>query len=468
MVFSSAVFLILFLPLVLLGYYIPFRKSRKYKNVFLFLASVAFYAYGEPIYVVLLLGSICMNWFLGNFVGRDDIQEKKRKSILATGIFLNVALLFVFKYLDFVIENVNAVCGKEVLATVGFALPIGISFYTFQAISYLIDVYRQKAMAQKNILNVGLYIALFPQLVAGPIVRYDTIAKEIHERKENFEDAYHGIHRFIKGLGKKVLLADMLAVVADRAYSLPFADLSMSMAWLGALSYTLQIYYDFSAYSDMAIGLGRMFGFHFMENFQFPYISKSITEFWRRWHISLGSWFRDYVYIPLGGNRRGKIRQICNLLIVWSLTGLWHGANWTFVAWGLLQFIVLLIEKLTGYAGSEKWFGRIYVLPVILFGWTLFRAESFEVAVSYIGAMFGANGMLHDTMTMAYLTSYLVVLVCALWLCVPHKKIRNLFEKKMPQSACCAVVELGYFAVLVVAFAFIIRSSYSPFIYFNF
>ncbi len=468
MVFSSAVFLIFFLPLVLMGYYIPFRKSRKYKNIFLFLASVAFYAYGEPVYVVLLLGSICINWFFGNFVGRDNIQEKTRKCILAVGVFLNVALLFVFKYLDFVIENVNAVCGKELFATVGFALPIGISFYTFQAISYLIDVYRRKAMAQKNILNVGLYIALFPQLVAGPIVRYDTIAKEIHERKESFEDAYHGIHRFIKGIGKKVLLADMLAVVADRAYSLPFADLSMSMAWLGALSYTLQIYYDFSAYSDMAIGLGRMFGFHFMENFNFPYISKSITEFWRRWHISLGTWFRDYVYIPLGGNRRGKIRQICNLLIVWSLTGLWHGANWTFVAWGLLQFAMLLIEKLSGYAGKEKGLGHIYVIPVILFGWTLFRAENFDVAISYIGAMFGASGIMHDAMTVAYLTSYLVVLIVALWLCIPHKKLRNIVEENMPQSVCCAVAELGYLAILVVAFAFIIRSSYSPFIYFNF
>lgn len=466
MVFSSSVFLIFFLPIVVIGYYLPFIRSRKYKNVFLLAASLVFYAYGEPVYVSILLFSIVLNWLTGLWIAKKEKHGGKRKTVLVVGVFLNLLFLFCFKYLNFTIWNLNHIFGTQIGET-GILLPIGISFYTFQAISYLSDVYMGKAEAQKSVLDVGVYIALFPQLVAGPIVRYDTIAREIHERKESVSDAYEGIHRFIIGLGKKVLLADHLAQLADRAFSLPVSDLSAAMAWLGAGAYALQIFFDFSAYSDMAIGLGRIFGFHFMENFNYPYVSRTMTEFWRRWHISLGSWFRDYVYIPLGGNRRGKWIQVRNLLIVWGLTGLWHGANWTFLLWGLLQFIVLLIEKVTGYARSENSLGRLYVIPVILIGWSLFRAESVSAAFSYLAAMFGGNGILADRMASAYCMNFLSWLILGLWFCVPHKKFREI-TGKLPNRVRVPIAELLYASVFLVSFAYIIRASYSPFIYFNF
>ncbi|MCM1103078.1 MAG: MBOAT family protein [Clostridium sp.] len=465
MVFSSSVFLIFFLPVVVIGYYLPFVRSRTYKNVFLLAASLAFYAYGEPVYVSVLLFSIVFNWLMGRMIGGGK-EGGRRRAGLFFGVFVNLLLLFCFKYLNFTIWNLNHLFGMRIPGT-QIVLPIGISFYTFQAISYLADIYAGKAKAQKSVLDVGVYIALFPQLVAGPIVRYDTIAKEIHERKETFQDAYEGIHRLIIGLGKKILLADHLAILADRAYSLPTAELSVAMAWLGAGAYTLQIFFDFSAYSDMAIGLGRIFGFHFMENFDYPYVSKSITEFWRRWHISLSSWFRDYVYIPLGGNRRGKRIQIRNLLIVWGLTGLWHGANWTFILWGLLQFLVLLAEKVTGYARRENGFGRLYVIPVILIGWSLFRAESLRGAWSYLLAMFGGSGIFADRMAAAYAGSFLIWILLGLWFCVPHQRIREM-AGKLPEKIRIPTAELLYAVVFVVSFAYIIRASYSPFIYFNF
>lgn len=465
MVFSSSVFLIFFLPFVVIGYYLPFVRSRTYKNVFLLAASLAFYAYGEPVYVSVLLFSIAFNWLMGRMIGGGK-EGGRRRAGLFLGVFVNLLLLFCFKYLNFTIWNLNHLFGMRIPGT-QIALPIGISFYTFQAISYLADIYAGKAKAQKRVLDVGVYIALFPQLVAGPIVRYDTIAKEIHERKETFQDAYEGIHRLIIGLGKKILLADHLAILADRAYSLPAAELSVAMAWLGAGAYTLQIFFDFSAYSDMAIGLGRIFGFHFMENFDYPYVSKSITEFWRRWHISLSSWFRDYVYIPLGGNRRGKWIQIRNLLIVWGLTGLWHGANWTFILWGLLQFLVLFAEKVTGYARRENGFGRLYVIPVILIGWSLFRAESLRGAWSYLSAMFGGSGIVADRMAAAYAGNFLIWLLLGLWFCIPHKRVRKMAEN-LPEKIRIPTAELLYAVVFVVSFAYIIRASYSPFIYFNF
>lgn len=460
MVFSSSVFLIFFLPIVVIGYYLPFIGSRKYKNAFLLAASLGFYAYGEPVYVSILLFSIVYNWFIGRMIGR------KRKTLLVLGIFINLLLLFFFKYLNFTIWNLNHIFGMRIQQT-GILLPIGISFYTFQAISYLADIYTGKAKAQKSVLDVGVYIALFPQLVAGPIVRYDTVAKEIHERKESVRDAYEGIHRFIIGIGKKVLLADRLAVLADRAFSMPASELSVAMAWLGAGAYTMQIFFDFSAYSDMAIGLGRIFGFHFMENFDYPYVSKSLTEFWRRWHISLGSWFRDYVYIPLGGNRRGKWMQVRNLLIVWGLTGLWHGANWTFLLWGLLQFLVLFVEKVTGCARRANRLGRLYVIPVILIGWTLFRAESVTGALFYLAAMFGGTGILADKMAAAYCANFLIWLILGLWFSIPHQKLREM-TGKLPDRIRMPAAELLYAAVVLVSFAYIIRASYSPFIYFNF
>lgn len=463
MIFSSSVFLIFFLPIVIAGYYFPLFHGRTYRNVFLLLASIGFYAYGEPVYVAILLLSIVWNWLVGRLIGKS--VNKKR--ILILGITANLLVLFVFKYLDFTIWNMGKLLRKE-LTLPGIALPIGISFYTFQAISYLVDIYREKAKEQKSILDVGVYIALFPQLVAGPIVRYDTIAEEIHNRKENITDIYAGIGLFVRGLSKKVLLADQVASLADRAFTLPAGELSAAMAWLGALAYTLQIYYDFSGYSDMAIGLGRIFGFHFLENFNYPYISKSITEFWRRWHISLGTWFRDYVYIPLGGNRNGKAKQIRNLCIVWLLTGLWHGANWTFVLWGMLQLIVLLIEKLTGLARKETAIGRIYTIPVILIGWSLFRAPSVGAATGYIRAMFGFGGGFVDSMAGTYCVSFLAVLLLGIWFSMPHKKLVDILFLRVSNRVRMVIFDLGRVVLLLLAFAFIIRASYSPFIYFNF
>ncbi|MDE5818691.1 MAG: MBOAT family protein [Lachnospiraceae bacterium] len=466
MVFSSSVFLIFFLPIVVIGYYLPFIGSRKYKNVFLLAASLGFYAYGEPVYVCILLFSIVYNWFMGRMIGRREKNDGKRKTLLFWGVFVNLLFLFCFKYLNFTIWNLNYIFGVGIPET-GILLPIGISFYTFQAISYLADIYTGKAEAQKSVLDVGVYIALFPQLVAGPIVRYDTIAKEIHERKESYRDAYEGIHRFIIGIGKKILLADRLAVLADRAFSLPASELSAAMAWLGAGAYTMQVFFDFSAYSDMAIGLGKIFGFHFMENFDYPYVSKTITEFWRRWHISLGSWFRDYVYIPLGGNRRGRWIQVRNLLIVWGLTGLWHGANWTFLLWGLLQFLVLFVEKATGYARRANGLGRLYVIPVFLIGWSLFRAETVSGALSYLAAMFGGSGIFVDKMAAVYCMNFLIWLILGLWFCIPHQKLHEM-TGRLPDRIRMPAAEFVYAAVFLVSFAYIIRASYSPFIYFNF
>ena len=331
MVFSSTVFLFLFLPVTVLVYYNPFCTGRRFRNLFLLLASLAFYAWGEPLFVFLMILSIVVGWLIGLKISVSAGQ--RRKTFLTIGVVFHLALLFVFKYLTFVAGELGWLLAQD-FSFINITLPIGISFFTFQLLSYLFDVYYGKAAAQKNVLNLGLYISLFPQLIAGPIVRYDTIAAQIEGRRETLGGFADGMMNFIYGLAKKILIANYMAQVADNIFDTE-QSLSVLTAWLGGVAYTLQIYFDFSGYSDMAIGLGKMFGFTFPENFRYPYIAKSCTEFWRRWHISLGSWFRDYVYIPLGGNRVGKARWVINLLAVWSLTGLWHGANWTFLVWGL-------------------------------------------------------------------------------------------------------------------------------------
>ncbi|MDR2137258.1 MAG: MBOAT family protein, partial [Synergistaceae bacterium] len=345
MVFSSTVFLFLFLPGLLAVYYNPFflfskspHKGRTFRNTILLLASLCFYAWGEPLFVFAMMASILVNWGFGLLLARG----KSKKGVLTAAVIYNVGLLFVFKYLSFTLRNVDYVFRTGV--TVDIALPIGISFFTFQLMSYVFDVSRTPELARRNPLDVALYVSLFPQLIAGPIVRFETIAGEIRGRVETSRDFTEGMTRFVFGLGKKLLIANYVGFLADEIFasSLP---LSAATAWIGAIAYTLQIYFDFSGYSDMAIGLGWMFGFHFEENFDYPYISKSITEFWRRWHISLSTWFRDYLYIPLGGNRGSKSRTIFNLFIVWLLTGMWHGANWTFIVWGLYYFVLLLAER---------------------------------------------------------------------------------------------------------------------------
>lgn len=342
MVFSSTIFLFLFLPLTVIIYYNPFIQGRRFRNIFLLLASIFFYAWGEPFFVLLMLVEICVGWFIGIKI-ENSFEAASRKKYLTYGVVFHVGLLFIFKYLGFIVREAGIFLYQD-LSWFQIPLPIGISFFTFQLLSYLFDVYYRKSHAQRNVLNLGLYISFFPQLIAGPIVRYDVIENQIQHRKEHLYGFSEGMIRFIYGLAKKVLIANYIAQIADNIFDAG-VPLSVGTAWLGAIAYTLQIYFDFSGYSDMAIGLGRMFGFCFPENFNYPYISNSVTEFWRRWHMSLSSWFRDYVYIPLGGNRVPVRRWVFNLFIVWALTGLWHGANWTFLCWGLYYFIILLLEK---------------------------------------------------------------------------------------------------------------------------
>lgn len=470
MIFSSTVFLYLFLPCVLLGYYVIFRKSRKWQNIFLLFASLFFYAWGEPTFVLIMLMSIFMNWAFGLLADKYKRENKKGavKAVLTATVIANLSILFVFKYLNFTCDVFSDIFGIDI-SIAKIALPIGISFFTFQAMSYVLDVYRGKGEVQKNILNVGLYISFFPQLIAGPIVRYETVADEIKNRKETADDFFDGFARFIVGLGKKVILANNFAVIADNAFD--GGEISVAMSWLGAVAYTLQIYFDFGGYSDMAIGLGRMFGFHFLENFNYPYISKSITEFWRRWHISLGTWFRDYVYIPLGGSRVGKKRLILNLFIVWMLTGIWHGANWTFILWGFMYFILLTAEKLTGFCkqdvkcpGAVKW---IYTMFFVVMGWVLFRADSLGSAWEYMKSMFGlAGNAFSDELFIASVKQILIYLPFGILFSFP---VVPKLREKVKQNT---FTDIAYCTAMIALFAFslvgLIGNSYNPFIYFNF
>lgn len=472
MLFSSSVFLYLFLPVVLFFNFVMFRKSRLLQNIFLLFASLFFYAWGEPKFVLVMVASIVVNWFFGMMVSKKRESKKLSKLLIALDVVFNLSILFVFKYLTFTGSLIDRLFGTH-LPIPEIALPIGISFFTFQAMSYVIDVYRQKGQVQTNILYVGLYISFFPQLIAGPIVRYETIADQIQNRRETLDDFFDGFARFVVGLSKKVLLANSFAILADQAFDAAKNgdNISVMFSWLGALAYTLQIFFDFSGYSDMAIGLGRMFGFHFFENFDYPYISTSVTEFWRRWHISLGTWFRDYLYIPLGGNRCGKARNILNLFIVWFLTGLWHGANLTFIVWGLMYFVLLVFEKLTGFRQKSgkalnvfKW---LYTIFFVVMGWVVFRAESISNAVYYYGAMFGLNGnAFADGIFTGWLTQNLILLVIGTVLCTPLFKVLG---EKTKSSQIAGFARSGALICLfVLSVASLVSSSYNPFIYFNF
>lgn len=469
LLFSSTLFIFLFLPCVLFGYYIVCRKSRKAQNIFLLLSSLFFYAWGEPWFVLVMITSIILNWMFGLLVDKYRESLQKSRVIIVLMLVFNLSIIFIFKYLMFALTNVRTLLHSN-FNIPNIILPIGISFFTFQAISYVLDVYRQKGEAQKNPLNVGLYISFFPQLIAGPIVRYQTIAAQINGRKESFSDFSQGVCRFIVGLGKKVLIANTLAVVADKAFSLPVGELSVSMAWLGVLAYTFQIFFDFSGYSDMAIGLGKMFGFHFLENFDYPYISKSISEFWRRWHISLGTWFRDYVYFPLGGSRvNSNWRLVFNLFIVWGLTGMWHGANWTFICWGLMYFIFIAFEKLTGFDKKFKItpIKHVYTLAIVIFGWVLFRSDTIGQAWEYLQSMFGLNGnVVVDDIALLNLMENKFIFLFAILFSAPFVKW---FSVKFAKSK---VVSVLYPVVLILIFlvsiSFIVKGTYNPFIYFNF
>ena len=466
MVFSSSIFLFAFLPAVLLVYYLPLRRWRTGQNVFLFLASLFFYGWGAHEALLLMLGSILANYLLGLWAGRARSAGRSVRPAVVLAAVVNLSLLFVFKYLDFTISTLNLLGWK--LSLFGIELPIGISFFTFQAMSYVFDVARGKAEAQKNPMNVGLYVALFPQLVAGPIVKYETVAWDIQHRRENWADFSDGTHRFLIGLGKKVLLSNQLAVVADAAFAA--AAPTAAMAWLGLACYTLQLYYDFSGYSDMAIGLGHFFGFHFLENFNYPYESRSVTEFWRRWHISLSTWFREYVYIPLGGNRKGKGRQLLNIAIVWLLTGLWHGANWNFVLWGVYYAVLLLLEKtflLKWLDKAPRFVGHVYTCFCFVMGWVLFAITDLGALGAYVGHMF--SGTFADSTTAYLLRCGWLLLVLAVIGCTSlPKRLWEKREQALSPALSDGLRTVWVVLVLLVSMAFLVGDSYNPFLYFRF
>lgn len=465
MLFSSNVFLFLFFPVVLIVYFNPFFNGRKFKNAFLLLASLLFYAWGEPVWWVILCFSILMNWFFGRLLEKDG-GERRQNAIEVVAVVCNLSFLFVFKYMNFTAANLKRFAGIS-LPFGKIALPIGISFYTFQAISYVVDVRRGRAKAAGSILEAGLGIACFPQLLAGPIVRYSTIADEIRDRHETLDGFCEGMTRFVYGLAKKVIVANNIAQVADKAFSMP--GQSVSLAWLGAVAYTLQIYFDFSGYSDMAIGLGRIFGFHYAENFNYPYISKSVTEFWHRWHISLSTWFRDYVYFPLGGSRvKSVARHIFNLGVVWLLTGFWHGANWTFLLWGFVYFAVQVFEKyvLKSRAGSPV-IGRIYTMLVVVFCWVLFRSDSIRSAALYLASMFGVGVTgAGNAVAAGLVRDYWVYFVVGIVACCPVSAV--LRKHAMNASAGKIAYTAATCAVFVLTVSCMVTGTYSPFIYFNF
>lgn len=469
MLFPSEVFLFVFLPTVLAIYYIFLRKTRSLKNIFLLIASLFFYAWGEPVYVYLMIGSILFNWLFGILVDRYRDKRVIVRIFIVLMVAVNIGVLGWYKYSGFTVLQINRFLHTAIPVPI-VPLPIGISFFTFQAMSYVIDVYRKRGKVQRNPLSVGLYISLFPQLIAGPIVRYETIAEQIEHRVENFKDFSAGVTRFCIGLGKKVLIANNMAVVADNSFGLIINgefQASVGMAWLGAIAYTFQIFFDFSGYSDMAIGLGQMFGFHFEENFRYPYISKTVSEFWRRWHISMQTWFRDYVYFPLGGSRVSVPRHICNLFVVWLLTGMWHGANWPFIAWGLMYFVILTFEKLTGLSKKEYWWGHIYTMFFVIIGWVIFRSTGMGNAFLYIKAMFGigAKGLM-DKAVGAYILQNWIYFVFALLGCAPI--VPWIDEKLKKNRVWQTIYAAGVILCVLISVSFISNNAYNPFIYFNF
>ncbi len=465
MLFTSISFLYYFLPALIIIYFIT---PKKYKNIILLIASLLFYFYGEPKYVFLMIAEIIIAYIGAILI---DKYKNQSKNILIITLFIHVFLLIIFKYTDFIIQTINDISNANI-KLLNIALPIGISFYTFQIISYIIDVYNGKVNVQKNIIKLATYVSLFPQLVAGPIVRYQTIEKELDDRTHSFNNFAYGIRRFTIGLAKKVLIANALGELCSKAF---LADeKTVVFFWIFGISYMLQLYFDFSAYSDMAIGLGRIFGFHFPENFNYPYISKSITEFWRRWHISLSTWFRDYVYIPLGGNREGKYKQIRNILIVWLLTGIWHGANWTFLIWGLLFGIILIIEKIWLNKFMEKlpsFIRRIYVLFIVMILFIIFNSDNMSVALTNIKGLFGMNGEAFvNDYTLHYLKSYLPVLIIALVGSTPFIKILidKLRKNKYVNNIINILEPIIIVVILVVVTSYLIDNSYNPFLYFRF
>ena len=466
MLFSSIPFLYYFLPVVLILYFIA---PKKLKNSVLLLTSLVFYGWGEPKYVVLMIASVLIGYVSGLLIEAFS-QKKISKLFLWLSVGINIGFLAYFKYADFFIENFNAATGLSI-PLLRIALPIGISFYTFQILSYTVDVYRKDVPAQKNLINLAAYVTMFPQLIAGPIVRYSHIAKELENRNINVENFAKGMRRFILGLGKKILIANTLGELCDIFKQSD--DKSILFYWLYAVAFMLHVYFDFSSYSDMAIGLGRIFGFNFWENFNYPFISKSATEFWRRWHMSLGTWFRDYVYIPMGGNRVSKPKWFFNIFVVWFLTGFWHGAAWTFIVWGLYFAIFLILEKLLylKYLEKSKILSRVYLLVVVGISFVIFNATDIKEAISYIGGMFGAGGVpLVSTEFFYYLKSFGITLGIGLIGCTPivKKTVEKIKENAIGGKIIAVIEPISLIALLIVMTAYLVDGSFNPFLYFRF
>lgn len=468
MLFSSIVFLFTFLPVTLLVYHLV---PGKMKNIVLLICSLVFYAWGEPVYVILMILSILFNYVSGIDIERNLENPFKAKQSLVIAVGVNLCILGFFKYYGFLIESLNAVLPVE-LPYKELALPIGISFYTFQTLSYIIDVYRGKVQVQRNLISFGVYVTMFPQLIAGPIVKYSDVERQLREREITMEKFGDGAIYFVRGLAKKVLIANMTGMVFTKVSAMAFSDMSVLIAWIGCIAYTFQIYFDFSGYSDMAVGLGKMLGFEFMKNFDYPYLSKSITEFWRRWHISLGTWFREYVYIPLGGNRKGTERTIINLMIVWFLTGLWHGASWNFVMWGVYYGVLLIIEKFVIGERLEKIpgiFRHLYSLLFVMIGWVFFFSPTLGFACKYLGVMFGIGAKTAvDSMGIYLLvTNFALFLIAAVG---STAKVHEIFNRivygghKARAVFACAV----YGGMFLLSVAYLVTETYNPFLYFRF
>ena len=468
MLFCSLTFLFIFLPILTLIYYV---SNNKYRNVILLIASLLFYAWGEPKYIYLMLISIGVNYVLALMIEKYFDKKIIKRIILIVSILFNLGLLFYFKYLGFTVTVINNISGAQ-LKTFNIALPIGISFYTFQILSYVVDVYKGEVKAQKNIITLGTYIALFPQLIAGPIVRYSTVEEQLQSRKLSFDKLSSGIKRFIVGLGKKVIIANNMAFIADTLLnSSNVLDYSWITILVAVLAYTFQIYFDFSGYSDMAIGLGKMYGFDFLENFNYPYISTSITDFWRRWHMSLSTWFRDYIYIPLGGNRCSRPRWIFNIFVVWLATGIWHGANWNFIIWGLYFFLLLMIEKL--FIGKilnklPKLLRFVYAFILINIGWLIFRIEKLDLLINISKNLFTLKkgNIISDVAHNYYLINNIPYFIFAIIFSFPivkfiGSKIKNELLKTTIQN-------LLLLLILLFSIVLLINNSYNPFIYFRF
>ena len=465
MVFSSILVMFYYLPVVLAIYYL---SPVKWRNPVLFVANLVFYGWGEPVYILLMMFSITINFINGILIDKYRENRRRAKLVLIINVVINLALLGFFKYYDLIAETLSMIPFINI-KPLGLTLPIGISFYTFQTMSYPIDVYRGDADVQKNYISFGTFVALFPQLIAGPIVRYKDVADQLDFRANSIAQFASGVERFIIGLGKKVLIANNVGMLWDMYAATPSSQLTMLGSWIGIIAFSLQIYFDFSGYSDMAVGLGRMLGFEFKENFDYPYISKSITEFWRRWHISLGTWFRDYVYIPLGGNRHGLGRQLINILIVWALTGIWHGANWTFMLWGVYYAFFLILEKIFLLRALDKcpaFLQHIYTLFIVVVGWVLFQLDDIPTVMMYLRAMFGLGeaGVSIGT-DIYFLKSYAITIIIGIIASVP---LGQRFYKRLPEKARGYVSPVLIMVVLVLATAYLVDATYNPFLYFRF